>query len=235
MSENNEKSIKPVFPMHPMDEVEPEKVSDDVFYKKIVLTKNVNTETESIQSKIHQSFFKNRSFFESFVSNQSESIQYRPNLHDLDYLREIERTTNIIGVRVPAKYHLMYKSFNLVQKYMFKLAVVSLIEAIAKGSMSASTGIVNLNLNLNVDMNMLMNKIETDNENIEVLKEKLDLYKDKLKICSERLKMMKELEKEIEKLKYLENEAKRALDLYRQRKIPAETVIEIIRRALEKK
>jgi len=46
---------------------------------------------------------------------------------------------------------------------------------------------------------------------------------------------MKELEKEIEKLKYLENEAKRALDLYRQRKIPAETVIEIIRRALEKK
>jgi hypothetical protein len=235
MSENNEKSIKPVFPMHPLDEVERAENTDNVFNKKIVLTKNVNTETESIQSKIHQSFFKNRSFYESFVSNQSESIQYRPNLYDLDYLREIERTTNIIGVRVPAKYHLMYKSFNLVQKYMFKLAVVSLIEAIAKGSMSASTGIVNLNLNLNVDMNMLMNKIEADNENIEVLKEKLDLYRDRLKICNEKVKMMKELEKEIEKLKLLENEAKRALEMYRQRKITSETALEIIRRALEKK
>jgi len=115
------------------------------------------------------------------------------------------------------------------QKYLLKLSLISLIESLSGVSQSGPVFI-----NMNIDMNMLMNKID-NSENIEVLKEKLDLYRDRLKICNEKVKMMKELEKEIEKLKYLENEAKRALDLYRQRKIPAETVIEIIRRALEKK
>jgi hypothetical protein len=221
MSENVRKIDRPVFPMHPMDEVEPEKVSDDFFIK----IKSVNT--SKLFTKIHSENSDKNIFLEkdSFSANHSLNHSYEnKNISEED----LERTTNVISIRIPSKHYILYRKMSYRQKYLLKLSLISLIESLSGVSQSGPVFI-----NLNVDMNMLMNKIETDSENIEVLKEKLGLYKDKLRICEERVKMMKELEKEIEKLKYLENEAKRALEMYRQRKITSETVVEIIRRALE--
>ena len=224
MSENNEKSIKPVFPMHPMDEVEPEKVSDDFFIK----IKSVNTSKQF--TKIQSFSENNKNIFlekDSFSANHFSNHSYEKNKNISE--EDLERTTNVISLRIPSKHYILYRKMSYRQKYLLKLGLISLIESLSGVSQSGPVFI-----NMNIDMNMLMNKID-NSENIEILKEKLDLYRDRLKICNEKVKMMKELEKEIEKLKYLENEAKRALDLYRQRKIPAETALEIIRRALEKK
>jgi len=225
MSENNEKSIKPVFPMHPMDEVEPEKVSDDFFIK----IKSVNTSKQFTKIQFSEN---NKNIFlekDSFSANHSLNHSFYENKNKNISEEDLERTTNVISLRIPSKHYILYRKMSYRQKYMLKLSLISLIESLSGVNQSGPVFI-----NLNVDMNMLMNKID-NSENIEVLKEKLDLYKDRLKICNEKMKMMKELEKEIERLKLLENEAKRALDLYRQRKIPAETALEIIRRALEKK
>ena len=228
MSENNEKSrtVKPVFPMHPMDEVEPEKVSDDFFIKiKSVNTSKQFTKIQSFSENSDKNIFLEK---DSFSANHSLNHSYEKNKNISE--DDLERTTNVISLRIPSKHYILYRKMSYRQKYMLKLGLISLIESLSGVSQSGPVFI-----NMNIDMNMLMNKIEADNENIEVLKEKLDLYKDKLKICSERLKMMRELEKEIERLKFLENEAKRALEMYRQRKITSETALEIVRRALEKK
>ena len=228
MSENVRKIDRPILPVNHMDhlnEVEPEKVSDDFFIK----IKSVNTSKQF--TKIQSFSENNKNIFlekDSFSANHSLNHSYEKNRNISE--EDLERTTNVISLRIPSKHYILYRKMSYRQKYLLKLSLISLIESLSGVNQSGPVFI-----NMNIDMNMLMNKIEADSENIEVLKEKLDLYKDKLKICSERLKMMKELEKEIERLKLLENEAKRAMDLYRQRKIPAETVVEIIRRALEKK
>jgi len=226
MSERKiDRPILPVNHMEHLDEVEPEKVSDDFFIK----IKSVNTSKQF--TKIQSFSENNKNIFlekDSFSANHSLNHSYEKNRNISE--EDLERTTNVISLRIPSKHYILYRKMSYRQKYLLKLGLISLIESLSGVNQSGPVFI-----NMNIDMNMLMNKIEADSENIEVLKEKLDLYKDKLKICSERLKMMKELEKEIERLKLLENEAKRAMDLYRQRKIPAETVVEIIRRALEKK
>jgi hypothetical protein len=226
MSENNVRKIdRPILPMNHMehlDEVEPEKVSDDFFIKiKSVNTSKQFTKIQSFSENSVKNIFLEK---DSFSANHSLNHSYEKNKNISE--DDLERTTNVISLRIPSKHYILYRKMSYRQKYMLKLGLISLIESLSGVSQSGPVFI-----NMNIDMNMLMNKI--DSENLEVLKEKLDLYKDKLKICSERLKMMRELEKEIERLKFLENEAKRALEMYRQRKITSETIVEIIRRALE--
>jgi len=101
MSENNEKSIKPVFPMHPMDEVEPEKVSDDFFIK----IKSVNTSKQF--TKIQSFSENNKNIFlekDSFSANHSLNHSYEKNKNISE--EDLERTTNVISLRIPSKHYI---------------------------------------------------------------------------------------------------------------------------------
>ncbi len=116
---------------------------------------------------------------------------------------ELECETATLSIRVPIKYKLMYKKFTHQQKYVFKMGVIGLIQAVAEGAdsvKSAPNVVLNLNLNiakaessahLSSDYSALMDRIKQLKEELREVKAALNYYKNRLSDIKKQLQRLR--------------------------------------------
>ena len=93
-------------------------------------------------------------------------------LQTTEWQKFLETETIPFSIRIPLKYKKMYREFTHKQKYLFKLALIGLIEAVSKGKHGTQGPVV---LNINIPISLA--KAEANTMDPEVLVERINTLK----------------------------------------------------------
>jgi len=93
-------------------------------------------------------------------------------LQTTEWQKFLETETIPFSIRIPLKYKKMYREFTHKQKYLFKLALIGLIEAVSKGKHETQGPVV---LNINIPISLA--KAEANTMDPEVLVERINTLK----------------------------------------------------------